>query len=169
MLWVVPALLTAALAAAPAGDTALLSSPDRRVRSTDRRIMELIHTGVERSATFAQLVTLLNATDVIVYIERVATLPNTLAGRMLLLPMAHQQRYLRIQVRADLSPNELIALIGHELRHALEIAEDATVRDQSSMLTLYQRIGHRSAGTMHTFDTFAAQDAGRQVRSELLS
>lgn len=165
-MWLVPALLSTTLVAAP-DPSSMLSASDRRVRSTDRYIIELLHQGVARSRTFAELVTALNATDVIVYIERVPTLPTTLAGRLLLLPIAGNQRYLRIQVRGALSPIELIALIGHELRHALEIAEHPSVRDESAMLTLYQRIGHPSAGALHTFDTHAAQTAGRRVRMEL--
>ena len=167
MLLLVPALLTV-LAASPA-DGGLLSSPDRRVRSTDRRIAELLQVGVDRSATFANLVRSINASDVIVYIEAARALPNALAGRLLLLPMAAHQRYLRIQVRADLPSHDLIALIGHELRHALEIAEDPSVRDSPAMLSLYQRIGHPSAGALHSYDTVAAQNTGRKVRLELAS
>jgi hypothetical protein len=144
-----------------------LSSPERRVRSLDRRITELLAIGLHRSPTFAQLVRTLNTTDVIVYLERSRDLPNTLAGRLVLLPLANGQRYLRIQVRADLPAMDMIALIGHELRHAVEIAEQPTVRDAPAMLTLYQRIGRRSAGETHTFDTDAAQVAGRRVRLEL--
>ena len=166
MLWFAPVLLSTMLAAAP-DPTSLLSAPDRRVRSTDRFLVELLHRGIERSRTFAGLITALNNTDVIVYIERVPTLPTTLAGRLLLLRVAGNQRYLRIQIRGDLSPNELIALIGHELRHALEVAAHSEVRDATSMLSLYQRIGHPSTGALHTFDTEAAQTAGRRVRMEL--
>jgi hypothetical protein len=166
MIWFVPALLTISLAATP--DTnPLLSSPDRRVRSTDKRITDLLRVGVDRSPTFARLVEALNRTDVIVYIQPTRNLPRTLAGRLLLLPMANQQRYLRIQVRGDLPAAELIALIGHELRHALEIADEPTVRDEPAMLMLYQRIGHQTGGLVHTYDTDAAQTAGRQVRMEL--
>jgi hypothetical protein len=165
MLWIVPALLSTTFALAPDQSSAL-SAPDRRVRSTDRYIVSLLQTGIERSKTFAELVTALNTTDVIVYIERVPRLPTTLAGRLLLLPTG-EQRYLRIQVRGDLSPVELISLIGHELRHALEIAENPAVRDASAMLALYQRIGHKSSAAEHTFDTREAQTAGRRVRIEL--
>ncbi len=166
MPWLVPALLSTTLALGPDPSSAL-SAPDRRVRSTDRYVISLLQRGIERSKTFAELVTALNTTDVIVYIERVQRLPSTLAGRLLLLPIAGDQRYLRIQVRSDLSPVELIALIGHELRHALEIAEDPAVRDESAMLALYQRIGHRSTTGPHTFDTHEAETAGRQVRLEI--
>ena len=167
MLWLVPVLLTVALSPV-AEDNALLSAPDRRVRSADARIRELLATGIDRSPTFSHLVHALNASDVIVYIEPTPRLPKALAGRLLLLPLAGEQRYLRIQVRVDLPRRELIALIGHELRHALEIAADPTVRDDRAMLTLYKRIGRATAGTLHAFDTEDAQVAGRRVRFELL-
>jgi hypothetical protein len=167
MLWLVPALLTVLVA--PPDASALLSSPDRRVRSIDRRINQLLEIGLERSPTFAQLVRTLNASDVIVYVERSHDLPKTLAGRLVLLPMAGAHRYLRIQIRNDLTAAETIALIGHELQHALEIAGAPAVRDATTMLSLYRRIGHPSAGTQHAFDTDAAQAAGRQVRVELAS
>ena len=166
MLWLAPVLLSMTLAPAP-DPHSVLSAPDRRVRSTDHYVLELLHKGVARSKTFSALVTALNTTDVIVYIERVPTLPTSLAGRLLLLPVAGSQRYLRIQIRGDLSPIELISLIGHELRHALEIAEHPAVRDESAMLTLYQRIGQPSTGALHTYDTEAAQTAGRRVRMEM--
>ena len=75
-------------------------------------------------------------------------------------------RYLRIQVTGHPQSNEMIALVGHELRHALEVAESPAVRDQASLIALYERIGHRSSGAHH-YDTVAAQDTGRQVRAEL--
>ncbi len=165
MLWLVPALLASTLATSP-GNSDLLSAPDRRVRSTDPRIVELLEMGMRRSPTFAGLVKSVSATDVIVYIERVRELPRSLAGRLLLLPIASNQRYLRIQVRGDLPRPDLIALIGHELRHALEIAEVPTVRDNSALISLFQRIGRSGADT-HSFDTVAAQNAGWRVRQEL--
>jgi hypothetical protein len=166
MVWLAPALLASVLSGTPHTGT-LLSSQERRVRSMDRRITELLAIGVNRSPTFARIVRAVNATDVIVYLERSRDLPNTLAGRLLLLPLANGHRYLRIQVRADLPAMDMIALIGHELRHALEVAEQPAVRDATAMLALYQRIGYPTAGAMHTFDTEAAQVAGRRVRLEL--
>jgi hypothetical protein len=165
MLWLGPALLASALATSPGSD-GVLSAPDRRVRSTDPKVVQLLETGMQRSPTFASLVRSVSKTDVIVYIERVRVLPQSLAGRLLLLPVAGNQRYLRIQVRSDLPRPDLIALIGHELRHALEIAQEPTVRDNSSMISLFQRIG-RSGHDMHSFDTTAAQTTGWRVRQEL--
>lgn len=180
MIWVLPALLTVALAAVPPSPTpapgsvtaaaaALLATPDRRVRTTDSRLADLLVRGVKRSRTFGELVLALNRTDVIVYIEAASHLPNPVAGRLLLLPLANNQRYLRIQVRQDFTPDDLIALIGHELRHALEVAAAPGVRSQQALVELYERIGKSSSGHGHRYDTVAAQNTGRQVRSELNS
>jgi hypothetical protein len=110
----------------------------------------------------------LNRTDVIVYVETVFGLGSDRMGRLLMLPLASNQRYLRIQIRDDLSRIDAIAVIAHELRHALEVAEAPEVRDQASLIKLYQRIGYSSPG-WHSFDTDAAQTTGRRVKLELSS
>jgi hypothetical protein len=143
----------------------LLNAPDRRVRVTDARLRSLLAEGLNRSRTFASLVTALNRSDVIVYIESVMVLPKGTMGRLAMMPPAGGFRYLRVQIRAELSRREAIALIGHELQHAMEIAVATDVRDASSMIRLYERIGHASAE--HAYDTEAAQDTGRIVRREL--
>jgi len=156
------------VAPAPSVPTAiemLFLAPERRVRAADPRIQSLLVEGRRRSATFASLLFAINRTDVIVYIERVMTLPKDTLGRLTMVPIP-AARYLRIQIRGDLSRNEAIALIGHELQHALEVAGDASVRDADGMIALYERIGHSSGGE-HVYDTTAAQDRGRQVRREL--
>lgn len=144
----------------------LLQTPDRRVRATDPRVQALLLEGVQRSGTFRALLTALNRTDVIVYIERLMTLPKETLGRLTIVPLGGQQRYLRIHIRADLSSREAIALIGHEMQHALEVAGHADVKDSGGLIKLYERIGHPSGGE-HVYDTIAAQDTGRQVRREL--
>jgi hypothetical protein len=58
----------------------LLQSPDRRVRATDPRVQSLLLEGMRRSATFSTLLTALNRTDVIVYVERLMTLPKETLG-----------------------------------------------------------------------------------------
>ena len=178
MLWLLSLALTPALAGPPAPTAmdrapadhpamAMLASPERRVRSTDARITRLIAEGVQRSRTFASIVEALGRTDVIVYIQPSRDLPTTISGRLLLLPAVGQFRYLRVQVRANLTARELIALIGHELQHALEVAEDRSVRDTPALVSLYQRIGRPLRGS-HSFDTAAAEATGRQVREELV-
>jgi len=150
----------------PAQVHAVMTSPVRHVRGVGPHMTKLIAEGLRRSGTFAQLVLALNQSDVIVYVETGRGLPSTISGRLLLAAGPNGQRYLRIQVAGNTRPNELIALLGHELRHALEVAESPQVRDERTLIALYERIGHPGSG-QHRYDTAAAQDTGRQVRFEL--
>ena len=182
MLRVQPGVLTVALVLAFARDAApasviapltpaqvhaVMTSPIRHVRGVGPHMTNIIAEGLRRSGTFARLVLALNQSDVIVYIETGRGLPSTISGRLLLAAGPDGQRYLRIQLAAHTRSNELIALLGHELRHALEVAESPEVRDEATLIALYERIGH-PAGGQHRYDTAAAQDTGRQVRFELI-
>lgn len=148
--------------------TELLAAPTRRVRSNDPRLAHLLADGARRSHTFADLITRVHSTDLIVYVEKTQSLPPDTVGRILLQSVVSRCRYLRIQVKSTLIRDEMIAVIGHELRHALEVAEDPTVLDDKGLRSLYKRIGH-PAGPYGGFDTDAAKRTGSQVRVELLS
>ena len=145
---------------------ALLTSPTRRIRAVEPAVASLLAAGLHRSYTFGQLVETIEASDLIVYIVMESELPNTLAGRLMIVPGPHEQRYLRIQVATHGTDEDAIATIAHELRHAVEVAEFPDVRDEPALAALYRRIGH-SAGGPHQFDTLAARDTGRAVRNEL--
>ena len=146
--------------------TELLAGPTRRVRSNDPRLAHLLADGARRSRTFAELVTRVHATDLIVYVESTHNLPPDTVGRIQLQSVVRDCRYLRVQVKTTLLRDEMIAVIGHELRHALEVADDPTVLDNAALRALYQRIGH-PAGPNGGFDTDAAKRTGFQVRDEL--
>ena len=168
-------LLTTSIVFAPAAiafappltESAALESPRRHVRSQDRSIRQLLKRGFNRSATFAQLMARLELSDVIVYIEEVPRLPGSLEGRMMMLPTAHGQRYVRIQITLRGAPDESVAVLGHELQHAIEVAQASGVSDQEQLAALYERIGTR--GGPHVYDTYAAQEIGRVIRRELLA
>jgi hypothetical protein len=145
-----------------------MEHPFRKLRTADRLIHGLVVQGTRRSATFAGLVAAVNASDVIVYIESVKKLPPNIAGQLMIVPVAQGPRYLRIQVLDRLASDATIALIGHELQHALEVAAAPDVKDQAGLASLYKRIGE-PGGLAHSFDTRAAQNTGRRVRLELVS
>jgi hypothetical protein len=149
----------------PLPEPSVLDAPTRHVRTTDRSIRHLIARGYRRSPTFAALVTRLQASDVIVYVQEVPRLPGGLEGRMMMLPRAHGFRYVRIQIVLRGTAEDAIAVLGHELRHALEVADAPEVGDEDALARLYQRIGMR--GGPHLYDTAAAQDTGRLVLKEL--
>ena len=62
-----------------------------------------------------------------------------------------------------------MALLGHELRHAVELAEAPTVEDSDDYERLYDRIGYESCSRAapRCYETEAAVRAGRDVLSEL--
>jgi hypothetical protein len=152
-------------ASAIAASPALLSSEARRVRSSNARVTRLIAEGMRRSPTFADLVRRIHETNVIVYVEPTYRIPSEMCGRIAFSTQAGDQRYLRVQVLSTMPADAMIAVIGHELRHALEVAADPTVVNPRSLAAMYRRIGERSGE--RAFDTEAARVAGRVVRSEL--
>jgi hypothetical protein len=167
-------LLVAALLLAPRGNTpvlnagieaSVLDAPTRHIRTMDATIRKLLKRGVRHSPSFASLMTRLQDSDVYVYVELVDRLPGAIEGRTMMLPAAHTHRYVRIQIALHGSIDDSIAVLGHELQHAVEIANAEDVIDQVGMARLYERIGSR--GGENVYDTMAAQEMGRTVRREL--
>ena len=75
-------------------------------------------------------------------------------------------RYLLIRIdRFKISVREQIALLGHELQHALEVASAPEVRDASGMAQLYRRIGWE--GQKDHFESEAAKSVAQKVRTQL--
>ena len=145
---------------------AMLTAPERHVRGVGPTVAALLERGARRSYTFARLLDAIERSDVIVYVEAVETLPTTVAGRLMFASSAHGQRYLRIQV-APFGPTEdMISTLGHELQHAIEVADSPEVHDEKALVELYKRIGHYAGGKGH-FDTVAAREAGKTVRTEI--
>jgi hypothetical protein len=144
----------------------MLTDPARRVRALDPTLATFVADGVRRSYTFGRLLEAIEEMDLIVYIVPNAQMPLSLAGRLMVVPAAHEQRYVRIEVAPHGTAEETIATIAHELQHAMEVAMAPDVRDDEGLAALYKRIGHGTGGN-HSYDTTAARDIGRTVRSEL--
>jgi hypothetical protein len=159
-------LLTSVLLLAPGSARAVERSPYRHVRSTQEHVEILLDDGTRRSPTFAALRETLESADIIVYVQTVGNLPDSLDGRLAFLHAANGKRYLRIEVRRMLGRAQMLSTIGHELQHAVEIAGATEVRDSASMAGFYRRVGVGGA-TRAGFDTRAARETGRRVRSEL--
>lgn len=78
-------------------------------------------------------------------------------------------RYLRITLGVNLPHDTAVTLLGHELQHALEVADDASVVDDVTFEALYHRIGDtcREAALVRAYDTSGARSAERRIREEL--
>ncbi len=138
-----------------------------RVRGATPAVNAMLATGARRSSTFARLVKEIDETDLIVYVEIINTLPPGLDGRMMFLISTGGARYLRVQVDANLPKDDLIAVVGHELQHALEVAAHPKVQSSQDLAMLYRLIGMHSPG-IDNYDTTEARSIGRRVRAELL-
>ena len=145
----------------------LLNSPTRNVRATSVEAQDLLARGVARSQTFSRLMAALDGSDVIVYVEVTRTLPSAVAGRLLFATTVPQgPRYLRVQITSDGTTSVRIAALGHELQHAVEVSTAPEVRCENSLAKFYERIGTEGA-IPRSYDTLAAQVAGRQVLIEV--
>jgi len=60
---------------------------------------------------------------------------------------------------------EQLALLAHELRHAVEIGREPGARDVTTVTSLFRRIGHETSDRV--FETLAAQETESAVRDEL--
>jgi hypothetical protein len=165
-------MLRAWVLAVALGSPSVAAQSAAHVRSTDRSILDLLREGSTRSATFRDLVVGLEATDVIVYVERgvcafgrlEACLPHQIA-------VAGDVRYLRIIVDpSKLTTAQAVVLIGHELQHAYEVATARRVRTPDDLIQLFRRIGtspHCPAGLRECYETTAARRVGQRIQDDL--
>lgn len=148
-------------------DWAALDAPTRHVRAENANARDALSQGYRRSSTFASIVDRLDISDVIVYVSVVPHLSAPIRARSEMVATSLDTRYVRVEVAAAAQPVETIALVAHELRHALEIADARGVVDQATLERLYRRIGTASGPNM--FETETAIDTEWQVRKELCS
>ena len=141
-----------------------LSSVGSRVRSSSPAIVAAIATATEQSPTFRALIDAINASDGIVYLEE-DRCGHGVRACLAALTLAGANRVLRIHVGKYPSALSLMAVIGHELRHAIEVLSNRDIKSTVSMQQFYLRQGSRRLGG--AIETNAAIAAGESVRAEL--
>ena len=144
----------------------LLLDPGRRVRALTPRLAEALESGARRSSTFQQLLSTLQQRDVIVqFLEEPDLRPPT-AAQLMIVPVPGEVRFVRVQVANRRDGDDLVALLGHELVHAIEIAREPQVRDAKTLKALYTRIGFGLERLLQ-YDTTEANVVERRIRREL--
>ena len=136
------------------------------IRCESDSLREALRLGLRDSPTFCALAEELARSNLIIHLETNAILPRGLDGMLRFVTTAGGFRYVRISIGPHLTSHVVVAMIGHELRHAVEIARASEVVDEASMVRLYSRIGF-SCEKPVTFDTLAAIRVGTQVLREL--
>ena len=138
-----------------------------RVRPHDSRSAAIMLEGLRRSDTLRMLVERLEAHDVIVYIQMQPGMERRLGGSLTWLAATDRFRYVRISLNPTLSGPAAIATLGHELQHALEVADTPTIVDAQSLGAYYRVHGISVRVHGNGWDTLAAQNVGDEVRDEV--
>ena len=158
------ALVGLAASATAASDTAPVNST-AHVRAMQKEGDALLTVGMGSSPTFRRLVNRLERSDVIVYVDIRPDMPAYLGGSLRFITRSATTRFLRVQLNRSLSEPTLVALLGHELQHAVEVAGAPDITTADGLRRLYRRVGVRTGPD--TYDSVAARETGYTVRDEL--
>jgi hypothetical protein len=156
----------------PASEPRRPAPDDRRIRTTDARIRALIDVAVLASPSLRALVERVERSDVVVYVQCERYAPSRVAGRLTFISAAGGLRYVVVRLMRLESRAQQIALLAHELQHAVEIADTPAIVDGPTLAREYHRMGHVNPWSPTpgiAFDTTAAVDVGRQVLTEVAS
>ena len=163
-----PSIVVAVLAVVTLhGETPSLSVP--HVRIADPELRRLLDAGLVASPTLRALVRRLDSSDVIAYI-RVEEPRGGVDGSLQFVGASAGMRYLLIRVARMPTRGRQLALLAHELQHAVEVATAPQVVDLDTFAQEYERIGHASHYRRHrtrSFETRGAVATGERVLKEL--
>jgi len=136
-----------------------------RVRSDVPMINAAITRGNLRSPTFRRLFETIGNSDGIIYVQEGYCGISIRSCLQLWVGVAGPNRFLRIRVSTRKAPGcELVASIGHELQHAIEVLSNPKIRDSLGMFRLFDLNGRTSYGT---YETDAALEVGLAIEREI--
>jgi hypothetical protein len=115
-------IVIAVVTSVPIGAESAPAHP--RLRLPDRRLLPVVQAGRDASPSFRALIERLETTDVVVFVQ-CARLRSRLDGELTFLAAAGGLRYVLVRIGWDLPLERKIAVLGHELQHALEVARNS--------------------------------------------
>jgi hypothetical protein len=139
------------------------------VRPVSDPARDTLADAIARSATVAQLVDALNATDVIAFVDTRLDPAIPTAETMLMTKVAGA-RYVHVLLNPRLTRDERVEYLGHELQHVLEIAQDSFAVDSASVRRRFAAIGRELPapnGRDRAYETDGARLVSLAVRREL--
>ena len=138
------------------------------IRASDDGLVALVTEGIKRSPTLRNLAERLTKSNVIVYVRPEVVATSSGQGRLAFVSAAGGFRYLKIYVPISQSKEQRMAILGHELQHAVAIADAPSVVDSESLKREFERIGSvTGSGGGLSFDSPAAVEARRRILSEV--
>jgi len=152
-------------------DEAEDTSEPPHVRVEDTRLRDfLFHHGLQHSPLLRQLVSRLENSDVVVYVRCDERPPAGVIGRVAFVSRTAGVRYLLVRVGFIGDRHRQTAVLGHELQHAVEIADSPAIVDRASMYREYSRMGYvKRVGPdgLIEVETDLALQVGGQILKEL--
>jgi hypothetical protein len=158
--------MVAVLALGVSADARGPQGADPHLRPASASSQAIVASSLERSLIVSSLAEQLKATDVVAY---VVAAPQSVAGRdsgIQFLGRSKAQRFMVITINSALPEDRQIALVGHELQHAVDMSRSKWVTDQERMGQYFTRLGWR-IGDAPGFETLAAMRTERKVEKEL--
>ena len=140
------------------------------LRSGESFVRDVIGEGYARSVTFRRLVDTTEGLPCIVYVATAVKLPAGMTGALLHMPAGlREMPVLRVLLKSNLSRQEAIAMIAHELQHVVEAASAARTTGRWDMAAAFDQLDPATARTtgVHRYETDAAVEIWRTVRDEL--
>jgi hypothetical protein len=125
----------------------------------------LIEEGLCRSVTLRSLVATLKTSDLIVYVNVKRLLSGSLAGGLQFVAATATSRIIRVVIGLTVDRAARIALLGHELQHAVEVAGAPHIRSSAALADYYRSHGVPGA-TQHAYETEAARLTEARIRTE---
>ncbi|MBP7570693.1 MAG: hypothetical protein KBA95_11590 [Acidobacteria bacterium] len=148
-----------------AGGRAWADDETVRVRTLDAAAAKVLQAARDGSPTVRRLLDRLERSDLIVYVQVVPRFEKPRASTSIVSAVP-RARFVLISITTLSSPWDRFLLLGHELQHAVELADAPAVRDRHAMEAHYQRIGWRDRANV--YETAVALDTGHLVRREML-
>ena len=126
----------------------------------------MLEEGLCRSATLRSLVAAVETSDLIVYVNVRHFSSRRLAGGLQFVGGTASSRFLRMVIGVTVDRPARLALLGHELQHAVEVADAPDIRSEMAFDDYYRSHGVPGA-TLHAYDTEAARLAEARIRAEV--
>jgi hypothetical protein len=163
-VWMLPLMMVATPLLAD--EPAPASVPHVRPLSADAR--DLVTSGLARSELIRNLIDHLDASDLVVYVDLSWFMADR-HGQLTFIGSAGGVRYAMIRIASGHILPDQLATLGHELRHAVEVADAPAVVGRASFASHYALIGMDlgRVGVSRQYETTAAVEAGRHVTREL--
>jgi hypothetical protein len=130
-------------------------------------ILTAIAQGVEWSPTFLRLIEAIDASDGLVYVLEGECGLGVRACLHMSIELSGPNRLLRVFVNPNRAPGcELVASIGHELQHVLEVLSNRRIRTTGELTSFFHRIRPGNPGRL---ETAKAVETGLAVEKEACS